>query len=231
MTALTSATANSLRLAILLTLANGSLDAYTFIARGNTFANVQTANVIFVGIGLSRHDWPAVLAQVYPIVAFSVGTLVAVHLKSGRAPRLGGYPLAWVMALQACVLFGIGFVPSTVPHGFVTVPIAFLAGTQIGLFRSVGDLGYLPVATTGNSLRLVETGYSALVDKSGESWRAFGVYGGLILSFGTGALIGALLTHAFDVRAIWVSAALIAIAGVMFVVEKRSSARSEVSLA
>lgn len=226
MSALASATANSLRLAILLTLANGSLDAYTFIARGNTFANVQTANVIFVGIGLAQHDWSAVLAQVYPIVAFSVGTLVAVHLKSGRAPRLGGYPLAWVMAVQACVLFGIGFVPSAVPHGFVTVPIAFLAGTQIGLFRSVGDLGYLPVATTGNSLRLVETGYSALLDRSAEARRAFGVYGGLILSFGTGALIGAVLTHAFDERAIWASAALIACAGVMFVVEKRTTSRS-----
>lgn len=33
MTTLTSSTANSLRLAILLTLANGFIDAYTFIAR------------------------------------------------------------------------------------------------------------------------------------------------------------------------------------------------------
>ena len=211
MTALSSTTANSLRLAILLTLANGSLDAYTFIARGNTFANVQTANVIFVGIGIFGTIGPPCLRS-YTRSSRSASERWWPSTSSRVArPRLGGYPLAWVMALQACVLFGIGFVPSSVPHGFVTVPIAFLAGTEIGLFRSVGDLGYLPVATTGNSLRLVETGYSALVDGNGESWRAFSVYGGLILSFGTGALIGALLTHAFDVRAIWVSAALIAV--------------------
>ena len=63
------------------------------------------------------------------------------------------------------------------------------------------------------------------------SRRAFGLYGGMILSFGIGALIGALLTHAFDVRTIWVSAALIARAGVMFVLEKRSSRGPEVSVA
>jgi uncharacterized membrane protein YoaK (UPF0700 family) len=79
------------------------------------------------------------------------------------------------------------------------------------------------VATTGTSLRLVETGYSALLDRSADSWRAFGVYGGLILSFAVGALIGALATEAFDVRAIGVSAALVAGAGVMFVLEKRAA--------
>lgn len=127
--------------------------------------------------------------------------------------------------MQAGVLLAIGFIPSTVPHSFVTVPIAFLAATQIGLFRSVGDLGYLPVATTGNQLRLVETGYSALLDRSTESRRGFGVYGCLILSFATGALVGAVMTEAFDVRAIWVPAALIAFTIVMFILEQRSRPR------
>ena len=162
------------------------------------------------------------MAQVYPILAFIVGAVLSAHLKSGRAPRFGGHPLPWLMAVQACVLVSVGFVPSSVPHSYVTVPIAFLAATQIGLFRSVGDLGYLPVATTGNQLRFVETGYAALMDRSGDSLRAFGVYGCLILSFATGALIGAEVTRALDVRAIWLPAALIALAGVMFVLEQRT---------
>ena len=37
----------SLWFALLLTLANGFLDAHTYLARGGVFANVQTANVIF----------------------------------------------------------------------------------------------------------------------------------------------------------------------------------------
>ncbi len=69
------------------------------------------------------------------------------------------------------------------PHGYVTVPISFLAAMQIGLFRNIGDLAYLPVATTGNLMRFMESWYDAFVEKHAESRRAFGVYGALISVF------------------------------------------------
>lgn len=50
-----------------------------------------------------------------------------------------------------------------VAHNYVTVPIAFMAAMQIGLFRNIGDLAYLPVATTGNLMRFVESGYDGIV--------------------------------------------------------------------
>jgi uncharacterized membrane protein YoaK (UPF0700 family) len=40
------------RFAVILTLANGFLDAHTYLARGGVFANVQTGNVIFFAINL-----------------------------------------------------------------------------------------------------------------------------------------------------------------------------------
>ena len=46
----------SLWFALLLTLANGFLDAHTYISRGGVFANVQTANVIFGAIDTSKRD-------------------------------------------------------------------------------------------------------------------------------------------------------------------------------
>ena len=57
------------------------------------------------------------------------------------------------------------FVPASVPHTYVTVPISFLAAVQIGLFRNVGDLAYLPVATTGNLMRFMESAYDGFVEK------------------------------------------------------------------
>ena len=71
----------------------------------------------------------------------------------------------------------------------MTVPISFLAAMQIGLFRNIGDLAYLPVATTGNLMRFVEAGYDGFVEKNAGSRRAFGVYGALILAFASGALM------------------------------------------
>ncbi|OBA96962.1 hypothetical protein A5662_17140 [Mycobacteriaceae bacterium 1482268.1] len=207
--------------ALLLTLANGFLDAHTYIARGHVFANVQTANVIFAAIDLSESRPAAALAHVWPLLAFVAGMLVASHIKSGRMERVLPYSLRWTMGVQAAVLAIIGFVPATVDHAFVTVPISFLAAIQIGLFRNVGDLAYLPVATTGNLMRFMESTYDGFVDKRPAARRAAAVYGTLILAFAGGALIGAFASEAWGVHAIWLPAGFLAITLVLFIVDER----------
>jgi uncharacterized membrane protein YoaK (UPF0700 family) len=74
----------SLWFALLLTLANGFLDAHTYIARGGVFANVQTANVIFGAIETSKREWALALAHLWPLLAFIAGVTLASHIKSGR---------------------------------------------------------------------------------------------------------------------------------------------------
>ena len=214
-------TSTTLRFALLLTLANAFLDAYTYLARGSVFANVQTGNVIFFALRMSERKPVSALAHVWPILAFIAGVAVAAHIKSGRVDRYLTHPLRWTMALQAIALAVIGFVPSTVPHTYVTVPISFVAGIQIGLFRSIGDLVYIPLATTGNIMRLVEAGYTGFVDREAAGRTAFGTYGLLTLFFGVGALIGAFATRAMGLQAIWLPAALLAITLVLFVVDER----------
>jgi uncharacterized membrane protein YoaK (UPF0700 family) len=125
------------------------------------------------------------------------------------------------MAIQAVALAVIGFVPASVPHSYVTVPISFLAAMQIGLFRNIGDLVYLPVATTGNLMRFVEAGYDGFVENHAASRRAFGVYGALILAFAAGALIGAVASLALGVHAIWLPAGVLAITLCLFIIDER----------
>ena len=43
---------DSLRVAMLLALAGGFLDAYTYVTRGGVFANAQTGNIVLFGINL-----------------------------------------------------------------------------------------------------------------------------------------------------------------------------------
>ncbi|HXL60527.1 MAG TPA: YoaK family protein [Mycobacterium sp.] len=207
--------------ALLLTLANGFLDAHTYLVRGGVFANVQTANVIFFAIDTSERKFTAALAHVWPLLAFIAGVTLASHIKSGRVERMVPRPLVWTMAIQAVALAVIGFVPASVPHSYVTVPISFLAAMQIGLFRNIGDLVYLPVATTGNLMRCVEAGYDGFVEKHAASRRAFGVYGALILAFAAGALIGAVASLALGVHAIWLPAGVLAITLCLFIIDER----------
>jgi uncharacterized membrane protein YoaK (UPF0700 family) len=211
----------SLWFALLLTLANGFLDAHTYIARGGVFANVQTANVIFGAIDTSNREWNAALAHLWPLLAFVAGVALASHIKSGRVERAVPRPLVWTMAIQSVALAIIGFVPASVPHSYVTVPISFLAAVQIGLFRNIGDLAYLPVATTGNLMRFVEAGYDGFVEKNSGSRRAFGVYGALILAFASGALAGAVASQAWGVHAIWLPAGFLAVTLCLFIIDDR----------
>jgi uncharacterized membrane protein YoaK (UPF0700 family) len=214
-------TSATLQFAVLLTLANGFLDSYTYLARGGVFANVQTGNVIFFALDLSERKAAAALAHVWPILAFIAGVGLAAHLKSGRVDAMLAHPLRWTMGVQAAALAVIGFIPASVPHSYVTVPISFLAAMQIGLFRSIGDLAYLPVATTGNLMRLVEAGYAGFVDKHEGQIKAFWIYAALILTFASGAVIGAFATRALHVHAIWLSAAFLAVTLGLFIVDER----------
>lgn len=214
-------TSTTLRFALLLTAANAFLDAHTYIARGQVFANVQTGNVIFFAIDASQGHLVTALAHVWPILAFMAGVGLAAYLKSGRVDRHLKHPLRWTMLVQAVVLAVIGFVPAAVPHTYVTVPISFVAGIQIGLFRSIGDLVYVPLATTGNIMRLVEAGYSGFVDRQAAGRDAFRTYGLLTALFAVGAVIGAFATHAMGVQAIWLPAALLAVTLMFFVADER----------
>jgi uncharacterized membrane protein YoaK (UPF0700 family) len=211
----------SLWFALLLTLANGFLDAHTYLARGGVFANVQTANVIFGAIDTSKREWAAALAHLWPLLAFIAGVGLASFIKSGRIEPIVPKPLRWTMAVQAVALAIIGFVPASVPHSYVTVPISFLAAIQIGLFRNVGNLVYLPVATTGNLMRFVEAGYDGFVEKHAQSRRAFGVYGALILAFASGALIGAVASRAWEQHAVWLPAGFLAVTLCLFIIDER----------
>lgn len=43
----------SFRLAAVLALVGGFLDAYTYICRGQVFSNAQTGNIVLVGLALA----------------------------------------------------------------------------------------------------------------------------------------------------------------------------------
>lgn len=61
---------DSLRVAMLLALAGGFLDAYTYVTRGGVFANAQTGNIVLFGINLFEGNFIAAKDYLVPIFAF-----------------------------------------------------------------------------------------------------------------------------------------------------------------
>ena len=62
---------------VLLAIAGGYLDVYTYVCRGGIFANAQTGNIVLLGISVADQNWSKIDGYIYPILAFMAGILVA----------------------------------------------------------------------------------------------------------------------------------------------------------
>ena len=53
------------------------MDAYSYIGRGEVFANAQTGNMLLLGVHLSEGDIPAAIRYLCPVLAFTFGIALA----------------------------------------------------------------------------------------------------------------------------------------------------------
>lgn len=65
---------DTFRAAVFVTLSGGFQDAYTYISRGQVFANAQTGNIVLLSAALLRGDWAVCLKYLIPILSFVLGT-------------------------------------------------------------------------------------------------------------------------------------------------------------
>jgi hypothetical protein len=71
--------------AVLLSIANGYLDAFTYVGHGGVFANAQSGNVILLGAELAHPGSHRSLDHLWPLLASS--SACSWHGGSGFTPR------------------------------------------------------------------------------------------------------------------------------------------------
>ena len=216
----TGPTATSRRVGALLVTSNGFVDAYTYLAHGGVFANAQTGNVILFGVGLAKPNEVDALTHLWPVIAFVVGIVVAHLFRGEAATRHLHYPLRYVLGLQALVLVAVGLLPASAPEPSITTSIGFVAALQFSLFRSVRTATVVPVAMTGNLMRTTDAVLTALRGRRREDVALAVLYVSLVLGFGAGAVVGALVTGVVGTRAVWIPAAMIVVALVLFFIDE-----------
>ena len=81
MTLHTDQMSDSFRIGAMLAVVGGFLDAYTYLARGQVFANAQTGNIVLLGVHLSEGDFKKALSYLVPILAFVAGIFVDEWIK------------------------------------------------------------------------------------------------------------------------------------------------------
>ena len=63
----------SLLIGTLLAVSGGLMDAYSYLFRGQVFANAQTGNILLLSVHVTQQEWRLALQYACPVIAFSIG--------------------------------------------------------------------------------------------------------------------------------------------------------------
>jgi uncharacterized membrane protein YoaK (UPF0700 family) len=214
----------SLGLAMLLTAVGGFLDAFTFVQH-RVFANAQTGNVVLFTVDAANRDWSNAATRLPPIAAFIVGVAVIETLGVPSVWHALRRPLRVELGVEIILLAVIAALPNDTPAAIVTTTISFVAALQFATFRTVIDLPYSSLLTTGNLRSFVSSMHRWVRSPSREAARPAGRFGGVVLAFAVGALIGAITTNNINIAAAAVPAAILIVVLVWLIVETRGLER------
>ncbi|MEG1912699.1 MAG: YoaK family protein [Cloacibacillus sp.] len=212
----------SLRIALLLAVAGGFLDAYTYVLRGGVFANAQTGNIVLLGISLFEANLGAAFRYLIPIAAFAAGIFTTECVRE-RFSRFT--PLHWrqlILLIECAALTAVAFISEQ--HNIVAnAAVSFVCSLQVESFRKVHGSPYATTMCTGNLRSAAENLFNYMIHKEPENFYAARNYFIIIGAFVTGAGVGALAAKICGHGSVLFAAALLAAAAVIMFKEKETA--------
>lgn len=190
-------TSETLPVGLLLALAGGILDAYSYLNRGQVFATAETGNLVLLGINFSMGNWSQALHYLLPVLAYTAGVLVT-ELLCRSLGKEGGW-LHWrqyLLLVECVVIAVVAFLPHSLDP-MANLLISFASAVQVDSFRKFNGCGCATTMCTGNLRSGTEHLFLWLSHREHDALTKMGLYYGLILSFVTGAVLSGLLSHLF----------------------------------
>lgn len=121
----------SIKLGVILAIAGGFMDAYSYMCRGKVFANAQTGNILLLGINISERNWHMALHYLVPVLAFAIGIALAdlVKIRTKNLTLLHWRQIS--VFCEAVILLSVSFIPQD--FNLVANALTSLAcGIQVG---------------------------------------------------------------------------------------------------
>ena len=189
----------------LFTLSGGLQDTYTYLRRGQVFANAQTGNIVFLGQSLFDGDWVRAARYLLPVLAFALGVAAAEGLRV-RRPHWQRRVLFWEILL----LFLVGFIPHSLDQ-LANALVSFSCAMQVQAFRMMEGFPFASTMCIGNLRSGMESLCTFLRTGDRQERRKARLYFLVILLFALGAELGSLAVELLDLPAIWLSCVLLAL--------------------
>lgn len=208
----------TIRLGILLALSGGLMDAYSYLFRGEVFANAQTGNILLMSVYLSQGNWRLALQYAFPVTAFAVGILMAFLIRHWFWAR--NSPFHWRqlgVLVEIFLLALVAFLPQEV-NLLANSLISLACGFQVEAFRKIHGNSIATTMCIGNLRAGIHATAEFCVSKRREDRNRALTYFTVILAFALGAVLGNLAICRWQSKAILGSCALLLVCfGLMFV--------------
>lgn len=203
--------------AIFIVFSGGFQDAYTYMCRGEVFANAQTGNIVLMAANLFQGEFSHCLRYLVPVISFMIGTFVAEQIHSAFKHYEKIHWRQIIILFEILLLFGVGFIP----HRYDAVAnavVSFVCAMQVQTFRKVRGHVYASTMCIGNMRSAIVSLFAFFEFRDRKILQKSFVYFGVILIFAIGAGFGSIITKSLGEKAIWVCCAFLAISfAIMFI--------------
>ena len=193
----------SLTVGLLLALAGGMLDAYSFINRGEVFATAETGNIVQLSVHLSMGEWASAFQYLLSILAFILGVVAAEAIRRRAEGRTGRLQWQQYLLLAECgVLAAVSLLPQGPLDPLANILISFTSAVQVDSFRKFRGCAGSTTMCTGNLRSGTELLFRFFALPDPQSGTKASVYYRLILCFVLGAVLCGRLSLLFGPRTV-----------------------------
>lgn len=212
----------SIELGIVLALAGGFMDAYSYMCRGEVFANAQTGNILLLGINITEGNLNMALRYLFPVVAFTLGIALSdiVRIKLTDKNTLHWRQIS--VLFEALVLLSVCFIPQNL-NLLANSLTSFACGIQAESFRKIHGNGIATTMCIGNLRSGTENLCTYWEKKDGAAAKKGMLYFGIILCFIIGAVLGDLFVKILAEKALLICSGILFIAFIMMFVDREKN--------
>lgn len=183
----------------------GYFGIYAFVNRLNVFGSAQTANLIDLVRDIVGNDFVAALLRIGALCVF-LGAMIFVTILEKKTKCNVKYIALY---MECIIIFLLGCLPTDMPPLLALYPMFFMTAFQWCAFK--GAQGYV-CSTIFSTNNLKQTCCSIteylLLDKENvkerkEKVKKASFFGGTIVSFQCGVVIGCIISLAVGIKSIW----------------------------
>lgn len=216
----------SIELGIVLAIAGGFMDAYSYICRDNVFANAQTGNMLLLGVSLSEGDWGTAVRYFFPVLAFAIGIAASDMVRILLKNRNLFHWRQIAVISEGIVLVAVSFM--TQEQNLLANSLTSLAcGIQVESFRKIHGNGIATTMCIGNLRSATQNICEYWHTKDRSALRKGVLYYGIILCFIMGAVIGNIFVKRLQEQAIMICAGILLAAFMMMFVDREKEFKEQ----